>query len=545
MSIRVMLGACGVAVGVCGLSGMASAQSELYISEYKYQDAQMSAVRTDGTSPRTMFSLSPSLWLPIGIAYRPSTGRLLWMDSAGASDVMSATTTGASQQTLATVPGFCKGVSLDAQGRIYFGSDNTVQRVNADGTGRVVLFTSVSPYPVGAPYVDATNGHVYFGDDGEIKRINLDGTNLKVVIHGISQARAIGLDIASSRIYWIDADTISDYIGRARLDDTQFTVLIDGSPSVVQSSGLIDFVVHPAGNAIYFADDLVDEVYKANLAGAGKQVIFASVSDRSPSGLSLDTGAITQSLHDVDHNGIADDVDIAGGAADCDNNGVPDRAQIKPCEQLNLLLDSGSNAAISNGHAIGSVSQWQMLQPFDVPGGGWDIDRIGLDGFTVNYHDGSGMDVALFPDDGSGQYPDETSAPIAATVMNFRFNINKVNWQYAPLKATLAPGRYWVRVVAHVPAVYQSSPNRGFTGLGAWARTGSGSYVSVPPMALRLIDDLACPADFNGDGFVNGNDYDEFASAFDVADLAADFNHDGFVNGDDYDAFAEHFDAGC
>ena len=25
----------------------------------------------------------------------------------------------------------------------------------------------------------------------------------------------------------------------------------------------------------------------------------------------------------------------------------------------------------------------------------------------------------------------------------------------------------------------------------------------------------------------------------------ADFNHDGFVNGDDYDAFAEHFDAGC
>ncbi|MBL8761517.1 MAG: VCBS repeat-containing protein, partial [Phycisphaerae bacterium] len=47
---------------------------------------------------------------------------------------------------------------------------------------------------------------------------------------------------------------------------------------------------------------------------------------------------------------------------------------------------------------------------------------------------------------------------------------------------------------------------------------------------------LGCPADFNGDGFVNGDDYDAFAEAFDVADPSADFNADGFVNGDDYDA---------
>ncbi len=54
-----------------------------------------------------------------------------------------------------------------------------------------------------------------------------------------------------------------------------------------------------------------------------------------------------------------------------------------------------------------------------------------------------------------------------------------------------------------------------------------------------------CDADVNYDGFVNGDDYDAFASAFDVADITADFNADGFVNGDDYDAFAGAFDAGC
>ncbi|MBL8762378.1 MAG: YncE family protein [Phycisphaerae bacterium] len=54
-----------------------------------------------------------------------------------------------------------------------------------------------------------------------------------------------------------------------------------------------------------------------------------------------------------------------------------------------------------------------------------------------------------------------------------------------------------------------------------------------------------CRADFNADGFVNGNDYDEFAGLFDVADPGADFNGDGFVNGNDYDEFAAAFDEGC
>ena len=60
-----------------------------------------------------------------------------------------------------------------------------------------------------------------------------------------------------------------------------------------------------------------------------------------------------------------------------------------------------------------------------------------------------------------------------------------------------------------------------------------------------IPDECQCPADFNGDGFVNGIDYDFFAVLFDAGDAGADANADGFVNGDDYDLFAEHFDAGC
>jgi len=73
--------------------------------------------------------------------------------------------------------------------------------------------------------------------------------------------------------------------------------------------------------------------------------------------------------------------------------------------------------------------------------------------------------------------------------------------------------------------------------------------------ALRLGDPIAaeigaflqtpCPADRNCDAFVNADDFDLFAEAFDGGTTDADFNADGFVNGDDYDAFAEHFEAGC
>lgn len=54
-----------------------------------------------------------------------------------------------------------------------------------------------------------------------------------------------------------------------------------------------------------------------------------------------------------------------------------------------------------------------------------------------------------------------------------------------------------------------------------------------------------CAADITRDGFVNGDDFDEFGVAFEEGLMQADFNGDGFVNGDDYDAFAEAFEEGC
>ncbi|MCC6970898.1 MAG: hypothetical protein IT434_11835 [Phycisphaerales bacterium] len=77
------------------------------------------------------------------------------------------------------------------------------------------------------------------------------------------------------------------------------------------------------------------------------------------------------------------------------------------------------------------------------------------------------------------------------------------------------------------------------------------SYGGSDTIAAQLgawtdyVVNFACLADVNEDGFVNGDDFDQFAEWFDVADTHADYNGDGFVNGDDFDQFAGEFEAGC
>jgi probable HAF family extracellular repeat protein len=60
-----------------------------------------------------------------------------------------------------------------------------------------------------------------------------------------------------------------------------------------------------------------------------------------------------------------------------------------------------------------------------------------------------------------------------------------------------------------------------------------------------VIHTGACAADFDGDGFVTGIDFDLFVGAFEAGDIGADFDGDGFITGIDFDLFVHAFEAGC
>ncbi len=72
---------------------------------------------------------------------------------------------------------------------------------------------------------------------------------------------------------------------------------------------------------------------------------------------------------------------------------------------------------------------------------------------------------------------------------------------------------------------------------------------AIDDVAVRRFDCNPCPADFNGDGFLDFFDVDDFVTCFEggacPTGQSADFNGDGFVDFFDFDAFAGAFEAGC
>lgn len=88
---------------------------------------------------------------------------------------------------------------------------------------------------------------------------------------------------------------------------------------------------------------------------------------------------------------------------------------------------------------------------------------------------------------------------------------------------------------------------------GTWSLIGivdDGDHVlSTNRLVAFTISGIAadepCAADYNGDGFVTGEDFDSFVVRFEAGDDAADFDLNSFVNGDDFDRFIVRFEAGC
>jgi len=83
---------------------------------------------------------------------------------------------------------------------------------------------------------------------------------------------------------------------------------------------------------------------------------------------------------------------------------------------------------------------------------------------------------------------------------------------------------------------------------GGWAQGDMDGTGTVDARDLAIIDGTfnpCCPADFDGDGFLTGDDFDAFVAAFELGDIVSDFDGDGFVTGEDFDAFVAAFEAGC
>jgi sugar lactone lactonase YvrE len=100
--------------------------------------------------------------------------------------------------------------------------------------------------------------------------------------------------------------------------------------------------------------------------------------------------------------------------------------------------------------------------------------------------------------------------------------------------------------------LYRVSPAGDATVAGSGFPTGAYSLafnergeMFVPDWSTGQIWRLSCGADFNSDGFLTFEDFDEFVTAFESGNPDSDFNKDGFLDFSDFDDFVIQFESGC
>ncbi len=108
----------------------------------------------------------------------------------------------------------------------------------------------------------------------------------------------------------------------------------------------------------------------------------------------------------------------------------------------------------------------------------------------------------------------------------------------AGVYVSLNGGANWIKDAADLPNVNVQDlyidPIRRTIAAGTYGR---GAWRSNLP--------TSCPADFDGSGFVDFEDYSAFVAAFEDGLETADFDDSGFVDIEDFTAFVEQFESGC
>ncbi len=83
------------------------------------------------------------------------------------------------------------------------------------------------------------------------------------------------------------------------------------------------------------------------------------------------------------------------------------------------------------------------------------------------------------------------------------------------------------------------------TGTGNLADSHTVNFANIDGNQFVNVSAGVCAADFNGDGFLDFTDFDDFVGAFESGACISDFNGDGFLDFTDFDEFVAAFEGGC
>lgn len=186
---------------------------------------------------------------------------------------------------------FVLGGPLSAE-RLYFtdpGLDDQVSRINLDGSSFDNIIKSPSIADPRALAIDPLNGKAYYSSGSSLQRVNFDGTvQQSLGASGGSVPTDIALDVAGDKMYW--SSNASASIQRSALDGTGPTSLVSqtllnslvGLDPAVRADAVSGIALDLTGGRLYWANGrhlnsmplsgvvtAADAVHQFELSGAG------------------------------------------------------------------------------------------------------------------------------------------------------------------------------------------------------------------------------------------------------------------------------------
>jgi len=281
----------------------ALAQPALYLAEYKFNDPLLSRMDPGGGNVVVLEDvIPPTDWLVVGLFIDQGGGKIYWTHGGFQEGRISrANLDGSDPEVLVASQTNPRGLAVDLDAGLMFWSDTQDQilyRAELSGANRTAIRASAHQF--GRPTVDPAAQSVYYGNlgTGEIRRCDYDGSNDVLVVAGGDDPAGIALDTGAGKIYWTDAQTVTNYIARADLDGTDVEILVDFP---LASSGLADIHVDPDAGAIYWIDEITDQekgVWTAALDGSDARRVY-----QSPAGWNAGALAFVAGGCRVDVNG--------------------------------------------------------------------------------------------------------------------------------------------------------------------------------------------------------------------------------------------------
>jgi sugar lactone lactonase YvrE len=180
----------------------------------------------DGTGRTTVRSSAGGnvrgLWLDL------PNNRIYWCDN-GADNIHRVNFNNTGFTTIITLgagTSFPADIEIDpAAGFLYYCDQQRrhIRRTDLAGGNGTTIVTDTSYWPYYLD-LDLTNGKIYWGDfegvptsTGNVYRMNLDGSGRETVVTGNQQTRAVCVDAAGGRLYWVNRNAA--HIMRCRLSD--------------------------------------------------------------------------------------------------------------------------------------------------------------------------------------------------------------------------------------------------------------------------------------------------------------------------------------